>query len=360
MTLLDRYLLQQFAKNFLLVLISLIAVYLLIDFFERIDNFSEAGKPIGLVIKYLLLKIPIIYDQLVPVCILLAGIITLGILNHNHEMMALKSAGICVTRIVRPLLAVTLLLSFLTLIAAQWILPAAVTATNKIWFEGVKKRIPKGINRNGRTFYKGIEGIYSFRRTHPEKHQFAEFSYTRWDDQYRLQLLLTAQQAVWENGTWTLTNGQLKQKTGQDTGYEIMYFNNRTFTLPEQPADFFIPPYKTGETSLSQMYARAKANNSHDNNKAWIDFHGRLSYVFLGLPLILIGIPILLIVHKKWGNDLSLTVPISCGIAFAAWGWWSASQSLAKAAYLHPAIASWSIHFVIGGIGLLLIRRQNN
>ena len=77
MTLLDRYLLKQFIKNFLLVLISLVSIYLLIDFFEKIDNFSDAGKPTSLAIKYLLLKIPIIYDQLLPVCILLAGIITL-------------------------------------------------------------------------------------------------------------------------------------------------------------------------------------------------------------------------------------------------------------------------------------------
>jgi len=45
MKLLDRYLMAQFAKNLALVICSLIAIYLLVDFFERMDNFLEAKKP---------------------------------------------------------------------------------------------------------------------------------------------------------------------------------------------------------------------------------------------------------------------------------------------------------------------------
>jgi len=100
MKLLDRYLMAQFAKNLALVLCSLVAIYLLVDFFERMDNFLEAKKTIGLAIKYLLLKLPFMYVQLIPVCILLAGVITLGILNQHFEFMALMASGISVLRFV--------------------------------------------------------------------------------------------------------------------------------------------------------------------------------------------------------------------------------------------------------------------
>ena len=39
MILLDRYIFMQFFKNIMLVLAALVTIYLLIDFFERIDNF---------------------------------------------------------------------------------------------------------------------------------------------------------------------------------------------------------------------------------------------------------------------------------------------------------------------------------
>ncbi|HEX9715643.1 MAG TPA: LptF/LptG family permease, partial [Desulfurivibrionaceae bacterium] len=144
MKLLDRYLMAQFAKNLALVLCSLVAIYLLVDFFERMDNFLEAKKTIGLAIKYLLLKLPFMYVQLIPVCILLAGVITLGILNQHFEFMALMASGIGVLRIIRPLLVAAAFFTLLTVVIGQWVLPPTIAATNRIWYEEVNKQIPKG------------------------------------------------------------------------------------------------------------------------------------------------------------------------------------------------------------------------
>ena len=73
---------------------ALISLYLLIDFFEKIDNFLEKGKSAGLILKFFVLNIPFIVEQMSPVCVLLAGVITLGVLNHTNELIALKSCGI--------------------------------------------------------------------------------------------------------------------------------------------------------------------------------------------------------------------------------------------------------------------------
>ena len=51
MILLDRYLFKQFTKIMVLVLTALVAIYLLVDFFERIDDFIQAQKPLSLAIK---------------------------------------------------------------------------------------------------------------------------------------------------------------------------------------------------------------------------------------------------------------------------------------------------------------------
>ena len=360
MNLLDRYLLTQFIKHFLLVLSSVLAIYLLVDFFERIDNFSEAGPSVGLMLKYLLLKVPAIYDQLAPVCVLLAGVITVGLLTHSHEMMALKAAGICVSRIVRPMFIGALFFTLLTLVLAQWVLPAATASTNRIWYQKVKKQVPKGIDRYGRTYYRGRHGIYTFRRGNPRENRFHDFIYSQWAAGHRLEFLVSGREATWSEGIWTVRDGQLKlQQEGEGGGFVISDFATRTFEMPEKPADFFLPPYQADEMSLFQMYQRARSDSYLDRAKAWSDFQGRLSYIFLGLPLLLIGIPILLFAHERWRHDLSLSVPISCGIAFASWGWWSTAQSLARAGQLNPILAAWSIHLLVGGLGYWLLRQRD-
>lgn len=356
MTLLDRYLFVQFTKNMFLVLLSLLAIYLLVDFLEKIDNFQEAGKSAGLTIQYLMLKTPQIYEQLMPICLLLGGIISLGILNHNRELLALKAGGLSVYRIITPLLASALFFTILTLALSQWLLPPTLSAGNRIWFEEVNKTKAHGIQRGKFIYYKGKEGIYSFQQPDKDKISFSNFSFSAWNKEHRLQTLLTAKTALWENKQWTFQNGQLKKLAGPHN-YSIDPFTQKSLALPDDPTDFFIPAYKNEEMSISALFAGARKNQNGSSHLK--ELHRRLSYIFLGLPLLILGIPILLIVNQRWGHDLTLAIPTSSLLAFAAWGWWSASQSMLNTYHFNPALASWSIHLIIVIIGFLLIRKQD-
>ncbi len=357
MKLLDRYLMAQFAKNLVLVICSLIAIYLLVDFFERLDNFLEAHKTIGLAVKYLLLKLPFMYVQLIPVCILLAGIITLGVLNHHFEFMALMASGISVIRIIRPLFIAAAIFTLLTVIIGEWVLPATTTATNRIWFEEVNNQIPKGIIRDGRTYFRGTEGIYSFIRPNLGKNEFSNFSFAAYDAEHGLTTLITANSATWKNGAWLLQNGQQKDRT-DNGGFSVTLFKTLTPAFTEQPEEFFVPPYKIEELSYTKLLKQAM-DSKVANHESLLEFHRRFSYIFLGIPLLLLGIPVMLSVHKNKGRDLALAIPVSCGMAFAAWGAWSASQSLAKTAILPPGIASWSVHLLTIALGCFLLKRHN-
>ncbi len=357
MNLLDRYLFNQFTRNLLLVSISLMTIYLLVDFFEKVDNFLEAGLGAGRALEYLFLKIPLIFDQLLPVCLLLAGIITLGVLNHNHEFMALKAGGISVRRIISPLVAASLFFTLLATASSEWFLPETIGETNRIWFEEVKKSRSQGIVRNGHVFFKGKNGIYSFRQPQGGKNTFAEFNYTTWDKNYRLTKQIKAASASWEEGVWNFKNGQIKKPDANNI-YISENFSEISLVLQDEPADFFIPEYRGNEDSLSDL-AIAFLTGESDRTYAGRKLHKRLSYIFLGLPLIILGLPVLLIVHQHWGAELTVAIPVSCIMAFAAWGWWSTSQSMIATYNLEPAIMSWSIHLVTGVLGLLLIRRQD-
>lgn len=358
MTLLDSYLLKQYAKNLLMVLAALLAIYLLVDIFERLDNFIEAEKPLALAFKYFILKIPAITEQLMPVCILLGGVITLGLLNHHYELIALKAGGISILRITTPLIGGGLLFTLLIVAGGQWLLPITNATVNRIWYEEVRDQTPKGIYRDGNFYYHGSQGFYTFTRPHPQKHLFRQFSYAAWDESYGLTTLLSADTATWENGKWQFSKGQLKKKT-ESGEYQIKIFDHLSLDLPETPELFFIPPYKSIEMTISQLWAQTRAPATRDDPEIRQQLHGRLSYMFLGLPLLLLGLPILIIVHQKWERDISLAIPASCVLAFAAWIGWGTCQSMAKAAYLNPVVAAWSIHLAIGGLGLFLLRRQN-
>lgn len=357
--LLNRYILWNFLRNLAMLLAALIALYLLIDFFEKIDNFLEKGKGAGLILKFFILNIPFIVEQMSPVCVLLAGVITLGVLNHSNELIALKSCGIPLRRITAPIITAGLACVLFFLALSQWVLPRTVSITNEIWNREVQGRVSLGIYRNGRYYYRGAEGFYSFLRPDPRENQFYFFSYSTWDKDYALDSIIAARGAGWEGERWSLVQGQLQTRTGPEQyGTEVFRFKWGQF--PESPDSFFVPAYRSMELSLLELYRETRNKNSpEERNRAWAEFFGRISYTSLGLPLLLLGLPLLLLVYRKWGRDLSLAIPVSCGMAFFCWGVWATLQSLAKASYINPLAAAIGIHLVVGITGLVLLARED-
>jgi lipopolysaccharide export system permease protein len=357
--LLNRYLLSQFFRNLLTVAIGFITIYLLIDFFDKVDHFTHAGKSFGDAFTFFILNVPFILDQLGPVLILLSGIITFGILNHNHELFALKASGIPVRTIIRPILTASICVTLAYLAMAQWILPVTISASDKIWYEDIQGKVPLGAHRNGRYYYKGSAGFYSFKWQDPGKYIFRNFSYSTWDSQYHLDTLITCQWAEYNHATWQFHEGQIQKRTGNT--YEIQVFDDRQIKLPESPDIFFIPEYKPEAMSITDLYKDiAKKDTDREKVRAQADFLGRISYILLGLPLILLGLPILIFSYQRWGRDLSVAIPASCGIAFVAWGLWGALQSLARADYILPLFAATIVHLVFAAAGLFLLNKQDN
>lgn len=357
MNLLNRYLLGQFLKYFFTVNVGFVAIYLLVDFFEKIDDFTNAGKSMSLALEYFILVIPFIVDQLGPIFILLSGVISLGILNHSNELTAIKAGGVPLRLIIKPFIIGSVLFTLLYMAAAQWLLPVTIAKTNNIWYEQVKGKVPLGILRNNRYYYKGKQGFYSFGWPDPKHYVFKNFSYSRWDEKYNVKTLLTAAEANWhdEDDSWILTTGQIQQKEDGDN-YKISNFKSKKLKLPERPEDFLIPANKSAEQSLTDLYLDIdQADADHERRAATATFLGRISYILLGIPLLLLGLPILLYSYRKWGRDLSIAIPISCGLAFIAWGIWGALQSLSIAGYLSPFIAAAAIHIIFSLTGIVLL-----
>src|SRR5512136_2246066 len=121
MSTLSRYTTREFIKNFFLGLGAFSTIYLIVEFFERINAFLYNHASLGMMGSYFLNKIPSILFQIAPAAILLATIITLGAMSRHNEIMALKSGGISLWRIISPILGVVIILYFLLLGMNEWV-----------------------------------------------------------------------------------------------------------------------------------------------------------------------------------------------------------------------------------------------
>ncbi len=91
---LPRYLFFQHFQFLSYYLLGGCGIYLLIDIFDRLDNFIKKDAPFEIIVKYFLLKIPLIISQILPVVYLIALITFFYILKRKNELIALQSGGI--------------------------------------------------------------------------------------------------------------------------------------------------------------------------------------------------------------------------------------------------------------------------
>lgn len=105
MTQIDRLILRRMAMITMMVLFLLIFVFILIDYSENSDDFTDRGAVWSQIWNhYYLPYIPEIIRLVSPVAVFTAALLIMGLMSQRLEWTALKSAGVSLTRIQRPFL----------------------------------------------------------------------------------------------------------------------------------------------------------------------------------------------------------------------------------------------------------------
>ena len=127
MTILDRYILQNFLFNFIGWNFCLVGIYVVFDLFSNFDSLMQAGKAAGnrfmvIFLYYSFKSIPIIL-LLGSVLSLLAAMVTVAMMMRNNELVPIQAAGISTLRIIRPLIIAVFCLTALFCVMRECILP---------------------------------------------------------------------------------------------------------------------------------------------------------------------------------------------------------------------------------------------
>ena len=81
MRIMDRYITREFLKLFVLMVISFVCLYLIVDFFEKIKMFLSNNATLSQMLSFFLFNIPMIISLTLPAAVLLAALITFGVLS---------------------------------------------------------------------------------------------------------------------------------------------------------------------------------------------------------------------------------------------------------------------------------------
>jgi len=144
MKILQRYILGLTLRNLGVSLSVFTVLFLILDFFDRIDNLMNNDAALWVSAQYFFYKIPLTLSLMFPVAMLVATIFTFGVLSKNSEIIAMRAAGLRLSWIAMPLFVVGLSLSAFSLVLNETIVPYATRRVKEIYNIDIKQKDKSG------------------------------------------------------------------------------------------------------------------------------------------------------------------------------------------------------------------------
>jgi len=288
---LDQYVLSTFLKLFTYILSSLLAISLIVHLFEKIDNLLENNASFTDALIALGMKLPYFSIVAIPFATLVATILTIGTFTKTSELVAMKSSGISYIRINAPLIFAGVLISMLTFVLNESIIPRCNRQVEAAW-DRIKNREQSRFVRFHR-WYRGKDGdVYYFQHNDAEKREITGFSQFTLDSDMNILSRLETRKMAWQNNHWVCLDGRWITLTPDGQVIRDERFDERINQIPEKPEDFAKEYKDSEEMNIRELreYIDILGSIGFDTTEYEVDWHAKFSIPILALIMVLIGI----------------------------------------------------------------------
>lgn len=358
MTIIVRFIFFEIFKYFSMVLIMVIGIYVAVDFLEKVDDFMEAGIGLHRMFTFFIYEIPFIISQIAPVALLLAVLITFGLMSKNNEIIALKSGGISIYYLIRSVLIIGPLFSLALVVLAEFIVPVTRVKANYIWRQEVRKETSIA-SREKNIWIKGNRSILHIKYFNPASGTISGVSLNRFDADFRLVLRLDARQGEFVNGLWQLSD-VIRQQFRRDVRPPLVKSaKTMAVDLDIVPSDLTRVVKKSDEMGFVELYRYIQKVEAegYDAVKYRTDLQGKFAFPLVCVIMCLAGVG--LAVRSNIKGSLPISIAFGIGLAFLYWVFSSFCMSLGYGEMLPPWIAAWMANFLfLCFCGFLLLNAE--
>lgn len=355
MQILNFYILRAFFKPFCMGIIFFTSLIIIMQIFTKTGVLIERQLPPLVIAEYFVCQIPFTLLLVTPVAVLLACLFSLGTLSHHNEIIAMKSSGVNLYRIILPILSASLLISILSILLSEFVVPNAnqrwlLIKSQKIYKKNISYKVSNLSFRSEQGWFltinlfdkeKGImEGIV-IKGRHPDGHP---------------SLRIDAKKARWIGEIWLLEKGIMRKFNQQGLIIKEEQFKTKKIKM-WSPEEIWIisqvEKKESNEMSIKDLIAYIRllqASGSKFNDKL-VDLHLKISFPFANLVIALIGSSLAL---QRARGGRATSFGLSIIISFLYWETIGIGRALGMAEKLPTALSAWIANIIFLIIGIYL------
>jgi LPS export ABC transporter permease LptF/LPS export ABC transporter permease LptG len=362
----DRYVLQSFLFWFGLLLVGFVLMTHVYEFFDLLSDIVKNNIAMTRVFTYLFFRTPELIFELAPMGVLVAVLITFGVLTKHNEITAMKASGVSLYRLAVPVLAAALLMSGGLFAFAHYYVPDANRKQDAIRKEIKGKPVQTylhpdrnwvfdpGSKNDPKVFYfKYIDGAQKL-MSWPQVFELDPAN-------FHIIKHISAEKARWSATlqTWVFENGWSRQDPG---GRHLKFasFAGQTATFPEldERPDYFLQEVLQDQQMNYQQlaaYIRELQRSGIDTITLQVSFYRKFALPLFALVMALISVPFAFLAGNK---GAMAGVGVSFAIAIAYWTIGKLFEQLGDVNLLPAALAAWSPDLIFAMAGAYFFTRM--
>lgn len=358
--LLDRYVARRFLGVFVLVLVSIVTLYVVIEFMEISDDIAKTKPPASLLVSYFqALLSPVLYD-VVPYAFLVAALVAVAGMVRSSETTAILSHGISLHRAVAPVLVLAVACGAGLWLFSERVVPRASSDAERLRL-AILGRPEAALRVPGQVWFRGEEGrFFAGEAVAGAKGTVSDVTVIEVDTaKFRLKRRVDAPRATllpgrglrfpegWER-VFSASGGRLGGR--RDTAFVV--------EAPEAARVFeagAVDPRQMTSSQLSKFIV-ARAKSGADVSGLRTGLQQRSAAALSTLLLTLLGLPSAFKYGKR-GAVAGVGIALLIGLGYLAFS--TITLKLGTSGALAPFLAAWGPNVLFGlwaARGLLGIR----
>jgi len=311
---LDRYIAKSVIAGCLLASFIMLSVFAFVDFVSQLNIVGTGDYGALQAVVFVLLRLPQRLYELSPSILLLGGILSLGALAANSELVVMRASGVTTLRITRSVIQTGFLLAVLVALLGEFVVPSATKIAKTYRAEAMEKKlIVGGTNdiwaRDGNR-YVNVKQIL------PD-HELRQIRVYELNENRQLNTLIYAEKASYKNDEWLLENIKRSDITfdGVKTTFEKQVILKRLILLEL----FSVLELESKDMSARELYTYSQylqANNL-DSDEFLLEFWIKIFTPLTCLAMLMIAMPIVFATTpRSGGSGQRIMLAIIIGIIY--------------------------------------------
>jgi LPS export ABC transporter permease LptG/LPS export ABC transporter permease LptF len=354
---LDDYILRDFLSYLVMVMATFAILILVFTFFELLGDIIRNRVPLVTVGAYLLRVIPSYGYILAPLAVLIAVLVTFGLMEKANEVTAMKATGISIYRVVMPVLILSAFIAGGLFLLDQFFLPDNNRQEEALRNE-IKGKPAQTYFRPDRMWIFGRNNtIYYYELFDTDRNTFGNISIFEFDPAtFSVTKRIFAEHAHWDNGLnrFVFSQGWSRSFNGSAI-QEFHTFDVSTFAELTENQEYFKKEVKQSQemnySELSQ-YIDDLQQSGFEVVRLKVQLYKKFSFPLITLIMAVLAVPFSLRAAHR-GALTGVAMAIGIGIVyFVVSGLFEVMGNISQ---LPPALAAWSPDLVFALIGGYLI-----